>query len=429
MTRWTEGVRQEVLPNGLTLLAQRIPGCPVVAVVNAVRAGFFDEPDRLAGVSHVLEHMLFKGTPTRGVGDIPREAHYAGGSINAGTGYDHTSYYVTLPPESLAAGLELQSDALRESLIDPGELSRELIVIKEEARRKLDTPAAVAAETLHELLFDRHRIRRWRIGTEEQLDRMTREDVLEFYRSYYVPAETVIVMAGAVDPETACELARRYYGDWPARESRRDPSPGEDGGGEVRARTLRGDLTRGELAIGWRTVGRFHPDAIPLDVAGLVLGAGRSSWLYQRVRVTGAMTAVAASHFTPRDVGLFSIAGELDPGRLPVALERIAQSVRELRDRGPGEIDLVRIRTLFEARWARRMESADGRAGALASAAMDGDYRLLDADYETLLGVTAETVQRVASEYLTPGRIAGVAYLPAQQGDDLTADTLRETFS
>ena len=171
MTRWTEGVRQEVLPNGLTLLAQRIPDAPAVAVVSAVRAGFFDEPDRLAGVSHVLEHMLFKGTPTRGVGDIPRETHFAGGSLNAGTGYDHTSYYTVLPPESLRTGLELQSDALRRSTIDADELRRELIVIKEEARRKLDTPASVCGETLHELLFDRHRIRRWRIGTEEQLDR------------------------------------------------------------------------------------------------------------------------------------------------------------------------------------------------------------------------------------------------------------------
>lgn len=428
MTRWTEGVRHEVLPNGLTLLAQRIPGAPAVALVSAVRAGFFDEPDRLGGVSHVLEHMLFKGTPTRGVGDIPRETRAAGGSLNAGTGYDQTSFIAILPPESLRTGLELQSDALRRSTIDPEELRRELIVIKEEARRKLDTPAAVCGETLHELLFDRHRIRRWRIGTEEQLGRITRDDVVEFYRSYYVPAETVVVMAGELSPEQAVALAGEYYGDWPVGEARRDRSPGEPDRREVRGRTLRGDLTRGELAIGWRTVDRFHPDAIPLDVAGLVLSAGRSSWLYQGVRVPGAMTTVAASHFTPREVGRFSIAGELDPARLPEALEKVAGWVRELQERGPDETDLVRVRTLIEASWARRFESAGGRAGALASAAMDGDYRLIDEDFARLLTVTAEDVQRVARKWLDPAATCGVAFLPEQQGEDLTADWLRSTF-
>jgi zinc protease len=428
MTRWTEDVRHEVLPNGLTLLAQAIPDAPAVAVVSAVRAGFFDEPDRLAGVSHVLEHMLFKGTPTRGVGDIPRETHFAGGSLNAGTGYDHTSYYTVLPPESLRTGLELQSDALRRSTIDSDELRRELIVIKEEARRKLDTPVAVCGETLHELLFDRHRIRRWRIGTEEQLDRVTRDAVVEFYRSYYVPSETVVVMTGDLDPGQATALAREYYGDWPAEPPRRDPSPVEEVRAEARSRTLRGDLLRGQLAIGWRTVDRFHPDAIPLDVAGLVLSAGRSSWLYQGVRVTGAMTTVSASHFTPREVGLFSIAGELDPARLPDALRKVAGSVRRLREEGPSPTDLVRVRTLIEASWARRLESAEGRAHALASAAMDGDYRLLDEDFGELLAVTAEEVQRVAREWLDPAGIAGVAYLPTDQGEDLSADRLRETF-
>jgi zinc protease len=429
MTRWTEGVRHETLPNGLTLLAQRIPGSPAVAVISAIRAGFFDEPDRLAGVSHVLEHMLFKGTPTRGVGDIPRETRSAGGSLNAGTGYDHTSYITILPADSLRVGLELQSDAVRRSTVDPGELGRELTVIKEEARRKLDTPAAVAGETLHELLFDRHRIRRWRIGTEEQLGRIVRDDVVEFYRSYYVPGETVVVMAGELDPEAACALAREYYGDWPSRAARRDRSPEEPARTEVRTRTLRGDLTRGELAIGWRTVDRFHPDALPLDVAAMVLSAGRSSWLYQRVRRPGAMTSVGAAHFTPREVGVFSIAGELDPARLPDALDKVAGAIRELRDRGPGEADLLRVRTLLEAGWARRLESAEGRAGALASAAMDGDYRLVDEDYAGLLAVTEQEVQRVVRDWLDPAGIAGVTYLPTNQGEDLTADHLREAFA
>src|ERR1041384_2866475 len=194
--RWTRDVRREVLPNGLTLLIQRDPAAPAVAVVSHVRAGFFDEPDRVAGVSHVLEHMLFKGTPTRSVGQIARETKAAGGYLNASTGYSQTTYYAVLPAASLAVALDLQADALERSVLDPEELRRELRVIMEEARRKLVPPSAVAAETLHALLFARHRIRRWRIGTEEQLAALTHADVVAYYRSRYVPGR--VIVSGAV---------------------------------------------------------------------------------------------------------------------------------------------------------------------------------------------------------------------------------------
>jgi len=148
---WTKDVHREVLPNGLTLLVQPDHSAPVVAVVTHVKAGFFDEPDHWAGISHVLEHMFFKGTPTRGVGAIARETKAAGGYLNAGTGYDHTSYFTVLPASGLEAALDIQSDALRNSTVDAGELARELQVIIQEAKRKRDTPAAVPQETLHEV--------------------------------------------------------------------------------------------------------------------------------------------------------------------------------------------------------------------------------------------------------------------------------------
>src|SRR5262245_34620018 len=180
---WTGTVRREVLSNGLTLLVQRDDSAPAVAVITHVKAGFFDEPDRWVGISHVLEHMFFKGTARRGVGAIARETKAAGGYLNASTSYDHTSYFAVLPTSGLEAALDIQSDALRNSTIDAGELDRGLRVIIQEAKRKLDSPAAVAYETLHEIMFDRHRIRRWRIGREAEIAGFTRDDVLGYYRS------------------------------------------------------------------------------------------------------------------------------------------------------------------------------------------------------------------------------------------------------
>src|SRR5215210_3664718 len=212
---WTEGVIREVLPNGLTLLIQPDHSAPVVAVVTHVKAGFFDEPDRWTGISHVLEHMFFKGTERRGVGQIARETKSAGGYLNAGTGYDHTSYFTVLPASSLEAALDIQADALRNPVIDGGELERELQVIIQEAKRKLDTPSAVAYETLHEVMFDRHRIRRWRIGHEAELAALTRDDLWQYYQSRYVPERTVVAITGDFDAHEALDLAHACYGDWP----------------------------------------------------------------------------------------------------------------------------------------------------------------------------------------------------------------------
>ena len=284
---WTEGVVREVLPNGLTLVVQPDHSAPVASVVTHVKAGFFDEPDRWTGISHVLEHMFFKGTVRRGPGAIARETKTAGGYLNAGTGYDHTSYFTVLPASGLAAALDIQSDALRNSVIDPGELARELQVIIQEAKRKRDTPSAVAHETLHELMFDRHRIRRWRIGTEEQLARLTRDDLWSYYRSRYVPERTIVAITGSFDPDNALELARAAYADWPAASGARDPSPDEPPRREVRARILRGDVTHAELVLGWRAVPPLHEDAPALDLAAAVLGLGRGSWLYRSLREDG----------------------------------------------------------------------------------------------------------------------------------------------
>ncbi len=160
--------------------------------------------------------MFFKGTPTRGVGEIARQTKAVGGYLNAATIYDHTLYYAVVPSSGFASALEIQADAYMNSLIDADELARELEVIIQEAKRKVDNPPAVSIETMYELLHDRHRIRRWRIGREEGLRRLTREHLMAFYRNFYAPAASVLVVVGDVEPEVAFDRVQRLYGDIPA---------------------------------------------------------------------------------------------------------------------------------------------------------------------------------------------------------------------
>jgi zinc protease len=426
---WTSTVRREVLPNGLTLLVQEDRSAPAVAVVTHVKAGFFDEPDRWVGVSHVLEHMFFKGTARRGVGAIARETKSAGGYLNASTTYDHTSYFTVLPASGLEAALDIQADALRHSAIDTGELARELQVIIQEAKRKLDTPSALTHETLHEVMFDHHWIRRWRIGHETQLAGYTRGDLWDYYTSRYVPERTIVAIAGAVDADRALDLARRAYADWAAAPGAVDRSPEEPPRQGVRARTLRGDVTRAELALGWRTVPPLHRDSPALDLAAAVLGAGRGSRLYRRLREPGLVSWVSAHNYAPTELGVMSISAELAPDRVDEALAGVAETVTQLALLGPSRADLERARTLLLARWARRMESMEGRAASLAEAeALDG-YELLDREYATLATVQAEQVQEAVERYLHPDSVAGVLYLPRVAGTELTSEGLARAFA
>ncbi len=419
---------REVLPNGLTLLVLREPSAAAVAVVTYVKAGFFDEPDRWGGISHVLEHMFFKGTPTRGVGAVARQTKAAGGYLNAGTSYDYTTYYVTLPAAALDTALDIQADALQHAQLDSRELAKELQVIIQEAKRKLDSPGSLAHETLHEVLFDRHRIRRWRIGTEAALERFTREDVAGYYEARYVPGRTIVAIVGDVAPERALRAARARYADWPARPGALDPSPEEPHRREVRARTLRGRITLAQLVLGWRTVPPLHQDAAALDLAAAVLGSGRGSWLYRAVRAPGLATGVSAHHFAPTEVGVFSIGAELEAERLAPALEAIARVVLALRATGPSAADLERSRALLLARWVRQMESMDGRASALAAAEALRDLALLDEEFERLASVTAEEVRSAAERYLLPEAVGAVAYLPEGRGTELDGAALTLAF-
>ncbi len=426
---WTAGVQRRRLDNGLTVLVQHDPEAPAVAVVIHVKAGFFDEPDRWQGISHVLEHMFFKGTPTRGVGQVAAETKALGGYLNASTGYDATSYYVVLPAQGFAQALAIQADALRNASIDAEELARELRVIIEEAKRKLDTPSALAYETLHELLFDHHRIRRWRIGTEEMLATFTRDDVVGYYRSRYVPERVIVSVVGAVDAGEAFGAVEAAFRDWPVAPGAIDRSPEEPWRAGVRTKTLSGDVRQVDLALGWRGVAPLTPDAAPLDIAAMVLAAGRGGWLYRTLRQPGLVTSIGAYHYAPSEVGVFSVTADLVATDVPEAVAVLAGQIARLREDGPGEGDLARATTLLTAQWARRLESVDGRAAAFAAAEALGGLEVLDQEFARLHGVTIEGVRDAAVRYLAPGSLSAVAYVPAESRFELDPGWLESTFA
>jgi zinc protease len=419
-------VQRRTLSNGLRVLVRRDTTAPVVAIVTYVNAGYFDEPDDVVGIAHVLEHMYFKGTPRRGVGEIARQTKAVGGYLNAATIYDHTLYYAVAPSSGFVAALDIQADAYRNSLIDAEELSKELEVIIQEAKRKVDNPGAVSIETMYELLHDRHRIRRWRIGREDGLRRLTREHLASFYRNFYRPSTTVLVIVGDVVPEYAFDQVERFYADLAPGEPDRSPSPSEESEPGFRYREQSGDIAQTQLAMGWRTPGTLHPDSAPLDMLATVLAAGRASRLYRAARERKLVSSITAFNYTPRDIGVFAIQAEAPPDRAGAALDATWDQLRRIRDDGVGALELERARRITDSRWVRRLEDMEGQANYLAEWEALGNWELGERYFERMLATSADDIRELAQRYLREDQVAVLVYRPEKSAAvAASADAMR----
>ena len=405
-------VHRTVLSNGLTALVRRDTSAPVVAIVTHVKAGYFDETDELSGIAHVLEHMFFKGTARRGVGEISKETKGSGGYLNAHTIYDQTVYFTVLPSSGFANGIEIQSDAYANSVIDAAELAKELEVIIQEAKRKADNPSALAVETLYELLHDRHRMRRWRIGHEEGLRRLNRDAMMGFYRNFYQPSNTILSIVGDVDLDEVLKKIDEHYGHLSNHEPVRSPGPPEPDHYDLRYRELAGDITQTQLVMGWRTAHAMHEDTPALDFAGNLLAAGRASRLYRALRERKLVSSISAYNYSPTELGVFVLHAETPPERILDAASGAWDQMRSLREDVIDAAEMERVRRIFDARWTRRFESVEGQATYLADWEALGDWKLGDEYYRRFMEVTPDCVRDVVRRYLDPSRTGIVIYRP-----------------
>ncbi|MEO7043377.1 MAG: pitrilysin family protein [Gemmatimonadaceae bacterium] len=425
-----DGVTRTVLANGLTVLVYRNPAAPVVAVNTYVRAGYFDETDDVVGIAHVLEHMYFKGTERYGVGEVAKATKAAGGYLNAHTIYDHTSYYAVLPSRGFEEGLAVQADAYANSTIEVDALAKELEVIIQEAMRKEDNADAVATETLYALLHDQHRIRRWRIGRPDGLRKFTRDDVVRFYRNFYTPSNTVLSIAGDVDPEKTIERVKQLYGSLPAGEPTRTPGPREPSHSGFRYSELNGDVEQTHVEIGWTGVPNMHPDLPALDLAAAVLGSGRASRLYRVVRDRKLAGSVGAYNYSPSEVGVFVVSSEGDPSTAVDAARAMWAQVAALRAGDVSADEIDRAKQLFMSRWARHLESTEGQAAYMAEWEALGGWEKGQQYYDAFMSTDAAAVVSVARRYLLEDTAAAVVYRPRsapQLADD--ADAFKSLLS
>ncbi len=391
------------LENGLVVLTARLD-TPVEAVVILYNAGSLHESPGATGLAHLTEHMMFRGTPTLPQGRIDEITSELGGVNNAMTTSDNTAYYFVLPPGSWGAALTIEADRMRGLTLDPAAFETERRIALEERRMLDDDPDSVLDEALEALAFERHPYRFPVVGLLKDLERLTLEDLRQYYTTYYRPNNAVLAVAGPIDPAAVVAAAQELFGgiepaEVPTRPIVRDPDQQAPRHAEVTA-----DVASPRVALGYRCPEAMHPDSPALELLATLLSSGRSSRLYEAlVAQDGRVSEVAAVRLLQRDPGLFTISATLQPG---VPAQDVQTVVLGLLDRlageGPSQTELAKARKLAALEQRIGHETALSLAGFLAFWESLGGWENGEAFERRVLETTADDVVRVLDSYFKP---------------------------
>ncbi len=394
-----------------------------------VNVGSADERADQAGLAHLHEHMLFKGTAGRGPGEIAREIEAHGGEINAWTSFDQTVYHVVIASQYARLGLDVLADALRHSAFEAGELSRELEVVCEEIKRSEDTPSRRASKDLFATSFQAHPYRNPVIGTEASVRAFSREQVLGFYGEHYTPANVVLAAAGDFKEADLRRWAEEAFGGaWGRPRSAPAARPVEPTLVSPRL-CLRADpVKEAYLSLAFQVPPADHDDVPALDLLAMVAGQGEASRLTLEVkRRRSLVNDVHAYAYTPKDPGLFVASLTAQPAQLEAALEATAGVLARLRESPVPESELATVKALVECEAVYQRETVQGLARKLGyyEAALGGIER--EARYYERIGqVTPGELRDVARRYLDFGKAVVTGLLPP--GSALDEQRTREAL-
>jgi zinc protease len=403
------------LSNGLTVIHEPLHVARVVAFQIWVQVGSADETPEEAGLAHLHEHMLFKGTARRGPGEVARDIEAHGGEVNAWTSFDNTVYHVVMASDFARVGLDVLADAVRAPAFDAGELAREVEVVVEEIKRAEDAPARRASRDLFAESYSCHPYRLPVLGTPESVRSVTREKILTFYRRHYQPASMVLVAVGDVEAAPLLDWAEALLGgDWgrgpPAPRSR--PVEPPRSGRRVRLRA--DEVKEAHLHLSFAAPSVDSEDVPALDVLAMLAGTGETSRLFRAVkRESRLVNEISAYAYTPRDAGLFGV-GFTGPGpKAKQALRATAEVLAGLASAPCTPAELETLKALVESEAVYQREAVQGLARKLgfyetALGGFEAEGRYL----AKVAALTPEAVQAVAQRTLDTGRAVVTALLP-----------------
>src|SRR5688572_2803884 len=414
-------IEQYTLKNGLRVVLNRDNTVPVVAIAVYYDVGSRNEREGRTGFAHLFEHMMFQGSE-----NVRKAEHFqyimkAGGTMNGTTSSERTNYFETLPASELPLGLWLESDRMRSLAVTQENLDNQREAVKEEKRLRYDNqPYGQIFDLISEMIYKNFANAHSTIGSMEDLDDATVEDVQEFFRIYYAPNNAVLSISGAFDTAKTKELVEFYFGDIASQ-----PRPPEINVDEPKEVAVNYREWEDKLApfpaflIGWKIPKRRSPEFNALYLAGKLLYDGDSSRLYQKL-VKGEESVIQLFGFTDERRGPSSIfvgaipKPEKDLSRIR---ETIMHEIRDLASNGPTPEEMQKLHNQLFNDAVRMRQSSMTRAQHIAEFALyDGNPALINQELEELLSITPEAIRHAVEEFLNTENRALLDVVPAGKG-------------
>lgn len=395
-------VRRTLLPNGLTLLTKCDRSAPVASVQAWCAVGSIHEDDWLgAGLSHILEHMLFKGTETRTTGEIAETVQDAGGYMNAYTSFDRTVYWIDCPREGTEISIDVLADVMLNASIPAEEYDKEMEVIRREFAMGFDDPDRMSSQAMFSTSFQTHPYGIPVIGHLDVFNQLTRDDVMAYYKRHYVPNNMTYVVVGDIDEEAVIAQITRLFEKRSRGILRPVYIPAEPVqlGRREDHQEFETQLTR--LTMAWRIPDVTHQDMPALDVLSTILGEGRSSRLYREIREKKQLVhSIDAYSYTPAHGGLFAICADLDPEKREATQQAVFEMLCDIQRDGVTEAEVEKACRMTLSSQIGSLTSMRGQASDIGGNWMLARNVNFTREYlQAVQAVTPEDVADVARRY------------------------------
>jgi zinc protease len=411
------------VPNGLTVIVAELHSAPVASIQVWCQTGSIHEGEWLgAGLTHLLEHVLFNGTERRSSKQISDEIHSLGGYLNAYTSFDRTVFWVDCPANAVRQSIDLLGDMLFRSIVDPAMLEREMDVIRREFDMGLDDPDRVLSYLTFGTAFQVHPCRYPVIGIRDLFDQLSHADVLRYYRRRYRPNNLFLVVAGDVETQRVQSDAAELLGSFkrgPLEPIMLPDEPPQLGRRET-TQSFKADLAY--FNLGWHVPGISHDDMAPVDAASVILGGGASSRLYKELREKeGLVYGVGAYAYTPGFPGLLTVSGTCAKEVADRVPSRIVQCVDDRRERRMTDEELLKAKRMITVNAIEQLQTVKGVASDLGLNWLYARNLEFSRQYlERLDAVTVADVERVVGRYLTDSNLTVAVLRPASQSKQIS---------
>lgn len=403
------------LPSGLTVITDENHEAPVVSFQVWVRAGSAFEKPAQAGITHLIEHMIFKGTPKDPKGLMAARIEGLGGMVNAYTTFDHTTYHVTAASRYGAKALELLADAVVNAQFDPKQLKSEKEVVIEEIRMGEDDPdRRLSKAVLREAFGPDYPYGRPVIGSKESVRGITRQDILDYRAKWYVAPNMVVVAVGDFKTAELLPRIQKAFAGLPQRPAPKFTLPPVKVPAGPRLLIMREKVRQAQVVLSWRIPGLPSDTVYAMDMAAAVAGGGEASRLYADLKEKqGLVDDVDASAFTPHGVGLFEVSAQMSPKMVEKSWRPLLKNALSLISRPPRADELSRARVNLTAGFIRGRQTMEGQARMLGYFEMlRGGFEKLDEYVQRFKHTGAAQVAGTCRDYLTPEGLSVVIQIP-----------------